>query len=65
MALLFITHDLSVVEHFGDDVAVMQRGRVVEYGPTAEVLGHPREVYTRELTDAAPGRHCDLALLHL
>jgi ABC-type glutathione transport system ATPase component len=59
VAILFITHDLRVAAQICDDVAVMQRGKVVEYGPAEEVLRHPREAYTRELLDAAPGKHWD------
>lgn len=53
-ACLFVTHDLAVVEAFADDVAVLRRGRLVEYGPTADVLFSPRSDYTRELIEAAP-----------
>ena len=59
VALLFITHDLRVAAQICDDIAVMHKGRVVEYGPAAEVLAHPREAYTRDLLEAAPGRHWD------
>jgi peptide/nickel transport system ATP-binding protein len=61
IALLFITHDLRVAAQICDDVAVMQHGRVIEQGPAAEVLTHPRQPYTRALLDAAPGRGWDFA----
>ena len=54
LTYLFISHDLSVVEHVSDTVAVMQKGRIVEYGPAAEIFGNPREPYTRMLLDAVP-----------
>ncbi|WP_033287873.1 dipeptide ABC transporter ATP-binding protein [Amycolatopsis jejuensis] len=53
-ACLFISHDLAVVERVADRVAVLHRGRVVEEGPVAAVLGAPREDYTRRLVAAAP-----------
>jgi len=54
LSLLFITHDLGVVAQVADRVAVMYAGRIVEAGPTLEVLRHPRHPYTKGLLRAAP-----------
>ncbi len=59
VAILFITHDLRVAAQICDDVAVMQNGRVIEYGPAERVLQYPQREYTRELLDAAPGKGWD------
>ncbi|MFD6445342.1 dipeptide ABC transporter ATP-binding protein [Promicromonospora sp. NPDC060204] len=53
-ACLFVSHDLAVVERVADRVAVMREGRIVETGPTAQVLGAPADPYTRALVTAAP-----------
>jgi len=55
IAYLFISHDLAVVEHLCDEIAVMQAGRIVEHGPTEHVLRAPAHACTRALLDAAPG----------
>jgi len=54
LSLLFITHDLGVVAQIADRIIVMYAGRIVEDGPTAEVLRHPRHPYTEGLLRAAP-----------
>lgn len=51
---LFISHDLSVIEHMSDQVAVMYQGRFVENGPTAEVFANPQHPYTQRLLSAVP-----------
>ncbi len=54
LTYLFITHDLSVVEYFAHEVAVMYLGRIVEYGQVDEVLSHPKHPYTQALLSAVP-----------
>jgi peptide/nickel transport system ATP-binding protein len=54
-ALIWITHDLSVVAGLADHMCVMYAGRVVESGSTAQVLDHPRHPYTRGLISSVPG----------
>lgn len=54
LAYLFISHDLSVVRHVTDRVAVLHAGRVVEQGPTEKVLTSPSHAYTQALLDAVP-----------
>jgi peptide/nickel transport system ATP-binding protein len=61
IALLFITHDLRVAAQICDDVMVMQHGRIVEQGPAGEILTRPKQDYTRQLLEAAPGRDWDFA----
>ncbi|MFJ9898411.1 dipeptide ABC transporter ATP-binding protein [Streptomyces sp. NPDC091280] len=53
-AALFISHDLAVVEQVADRVVVLHRGRIAAQGATAEVLGNPRDDYTRRLVAALP-----------
>jgi microcin C transport system ATP-binding protein len=56
MALLFITHDLNLVRRFTHRVGVMERGRLVESGDTAEVFGNPQHAYTKKLLASRPQR---------
>jgi microcin C transport system ATP-binding protein len=56
MALLLITHDLNLVRRFADRVAVMEKGVMVEQGPTAAVIERPQHPYTQKLVDSRPER---------
>ncbi|MEU6143552.1 ABC transporter ATP-binding protein [Streptomyces sp. NPDC047081] len=54
LGYLFIAHDLSVVRHLSDTVAVMYLGRIVEYGDVADVYGNPQHPYTAALLSSSP-----------
>ena len=54
VSFLFVSHDLSVVRHISDRIAVMQRGRIVELGETEDVFTDPQHPYSRELLSAVP-----------
>ena len=54
MALLFISHNLAVVRHLCDDIAVLRAGRLVERGGREQIFGRPQAQYTRELLEAVP-----------
>jgi len=54
MAMLFITHDLGIVEKFADRVCVMTNGEIVEQGPVREIFDNPQHAYTKHLLAAEP-----------
>ncbi len=55
VAMIFITHDLRVASQICDEIAVMQRGKIVECGPPSQIFLNPQSAYTRELVAAIPG----------
>jgi len=56
LSMLFITHDLRVAATVCEEIAIMQRGEIVERGATAEIFAAPSHPYTRSLFEAVPGR---------
>lgn len=54
ISYIFISHDLGVVQHIADRVAVMYKGKIVEEGPGSELFAHPAHPYTRVLLDSIP-----------
>ncbi len=56
LAIIFISHDLSIIRYLTSRVYVMQRGVVAESGPTQRIFDHPEHPYTRLLLDSIPGR---------
>ena len=56
LAMLFITHDLSVLVEVCDRLAIMYAGKIVEEGPSVQVFQEPKHPYTRALSGAFPGR---------
>ena len=55
VSMIFITHDLRVASQICDEIAVMQKGRIVEHGPPSQIFLNPKSAYTRELVAAIPG----------
>jgi peptide/nickel transport system ATP-binding protein len=54
ISYLFVAHDLAVIRHISDTVAVMHLGKIVEYGDTEEVFTNPQDPYTKALLSAIP-----------
>jgi peptide/nickel transport system ATP-binding protein len=61
LTMMFISHDLGVVRHLCQTVAVMYLGRIVEYGPAEAIFRSPRHPYTQSLVDAIPRMDADAA----
>ena len=62
MSILFITHDLGLIEKFSDTITVMQKGEVVEQGITASVFSNPQHEYTKKLINAEPSEKKDILI---
>ena len=54
ISYLFVAHDLAVIRHISDTVAVMHLGKIVEYGETEDVFTNPQDPYTKALLSAIP-----------
>jgi len=57
LAIVFITHDLSLGNYISDETIILRRGRIVESGPTSTVFGSPQHEYTQALLAAVPQLH--------
>lgn len=57
LTYIFISHNLRIVKNFGDRIAVMQAGKIIEIGPAKDVFDRPRELYTQQLLRAAFDYH--------
>ena len=55
LTMLFISHDLAVVRHVSDEVAVLQSGELKEIGEVEQIFTEPKNDYTRHLLDSVPG----------
>ena len=53
-AIIVVTHNISLVKHMADDIAVMQKGKIVEQGKKEAVINNPQNPYTAELLNAVP-----------
>tara|TARA_B100000945_G_scaffold321563_1_gene337002 strand:+ start:5540 stop:7138 length:1599 start_codon:yes stop_codon:yes gene_type:complete len=60
MSILFITHDLGLIERFSDTITVMEKGLVVEQGVTKEIFSNPQHPYTKKLINSEPSAKQDL-----
>ena len=63
MGILFITHDLGLVNHFADEVLVMQKGKLIEQGNTKNIFNHPQESYTQGLIHCRPNAEENIKFL--
>ena len=54
LAMLFVTHNIALARHISHKLAVLERGKLVDYGPTDTVLRNPRHAYTRSLLEHVP-----------
>ena len=60
LTYIFISHSLSVVKFMADMMAVMNQGKIVEFGPSENIYKNPKEAYTRRLIDATPNDDIEL-----